>query len=71
MAALLTTHVRRASPLPAGPYVRLARERPELSLAARDRARPKLFIRWTIGLDDRPTGGWLSEASAVLKNPDD
>jgi hypothetical protein len=71
VAALLNTDVRRASPLPAGPYVRLARARPELSLAARDRARPKLFIRWTIGLDDRPTGGWLSEASAVLKNPDD
>jgi hypothetical protein len=71
MAALFKTDVRRVSPLPVRPCVRLARARPALGLAARDRARPKLFMRWTIALDDRPTGGWLSEASAALKNPDD
>jgi hypothetical protein len=71
MAALLKTDVRRASPSPVRPYVRLAPARPALRLAARDRARSRLFIRWTVGLDGRPTGGWLSEASAALKNPDD
>ena len=71
MAALLNVYGRLAFPVLYRPYVPPVRARTALKLAVCQRTRPKLVLQWRVGSDGRPTGSWLSEASAALKNPDD
>jgi hypothetical protein len=71
MAALLNIYRRRAFPVLARTYVPRVRALTALKLAVCYRTRPKLVLQWRVGSDGRPTGSWVSEASAALKNPDD
>jgi len=71
MAALLNIDARQMPSMAVRAHPPLGRARLAMTLVVHELVKPALIMRWRIGSDGRPTGSWLPEALAILKNPDD